>query len=322
MTTPRFCSALQKAGGILIVASACIFIDRVEAEDSVFSGPQPGERATSFTVLDLNGTEAGGERDPMTGNGGAPTALVFIHAIERSMVPLLQVIDQYGLERKDRIRTEVVFLFADRLEGGQRAKAVLGSLRLGARAGLSLDGLEGPGNYGLNKECMMTILALRDHRVVANFALVQPGIADAPRVIEALARACADSDPPSVAALQEKKAGRAGMARANAMQSDRMAANAGVPTEIQKDPFPGAVPTDARLQGLLRQFIRPTNEDAAVDRILTEVKAYIQGDADLTRQAIDGWTRVLHFGERYGTGYSRKAGREFLEALKSAAVSR
>lgn len=322
MRTQRLFPILHHFNGILIVAAAFLVIGRVEAKDSVFSGPQPGERATSFKLLDLNGAEPGRERDPMAENTSAPTALVFIHAIERSLVPLLQVIDQYGLERKDRIKTEVVFLFADRLEGEQRAKAVLGSLRLGARAGLSLDGLEGPGNYGLNKDCMMTILALRDQRVVANFALVQPGIADAPKVIEALARACGDAEPPSVASLQEKKAGRAGMARANAMPSDRMAANAGVPTETPKDPFPGAVPTDGRLQGLLRQFIRPANDDAVVDKTLTEVKAYIQGDADLTRQAIDGWTRVLHFGDRYGTEYSRKVGREFLQALKSTPAQR
>jgi len=33
--------------------------------------------------------------------------------------------------------------------------------------------------------------------VIANFALVQPGIADAPRVLEALAKACGDEQPPT-----------------------------------------------------------------------------------------------------------------------------
>lgn len=82
-----------------------------------------------------------------------------------------------------------------------------------------------------------------------------------------------------------------------------------------KENFPGAVPTDEKLTGLLRQFIRPTNDDATVDRVLGEVKIYIKGDADLTQQAADGWTRVLHFGERYGTAYARKVGREFLDSL-------
>ena len=84
-----------------------------------------------------------------------------------------------------------------------------------------------------------------------------------------------------------------------------------------KGPFPGAVPTDGKLVGLLREFIRPTNDDATADRVLAEVKAYIAGNADLKKQALDGWTRVLHFGEQYGTPYSRKIGQEFLDSLKT-----
>ena len=83
-----------------------------------------------------------------------------------------------------------------------------------------------------------------------------------------------------------------------------------------QDPFPGAVPTDEKLNGLLRRFIRPNNDDATVDRLLGEVKAHLKDDPALKKQAIDGWTRILHFGDRYGTAHARKAGAEFLENLK------
>ena len=86
--------------------------------------------------------------------------------------------------------------------------------------------------------------------------------------------------------------------------------------EPAKEKFPGAVPTDEKLVGLLRQFIRPTHENETVDRVLNEVKAHIKDNPDLKQQAIDGWTRVLHFGDRYGTPYSRKVGVEFLASLK------
>ncbi len=86
--------------------------------------------------------------------------------------------------------------------------------------------------------------------------------------------------------------------------------------ETPKEPFPGAVPTDGRLQSLLRSFIRATNDVATTDRILVDVKARIQDQPDLKKQAIDGWTRVLHFGDRYGNEYSRKIGREFLDQLQ------
>ena len=336
------------------------------AADPVFSGPQPGEKTTPLKLLELMGPAEGKERDPITENAGAATTLVFVHTIERSLVPLLRVIDEYGFERKDRLKTEIVFMFADRLE--QRVKAAARSLQLQSRVGLSLDGVEGPGNYGLNKECMMTIIAARDNQVTANFALVQPGIVDAPKVIEALARLCDDPNPPTVEQLSERQMARAGgRERAGRMQRDektmergraepvdfskldlnseaglREAVRAliaevrglraevnelrgrGVPTGKEnpvvkpKEEFPGAVPTDPKLNSLLRQFIRPTNDVPAVDKLLADVKSRIKGNPELTKQAIDGWTRILHFGDHYGTDYARKVGREFLESLNQA----
>ena len=78
----------------------------------------------------------------------------------------------------------------------------------------------------------------------------------------------------------------------------------------------GAVPTDAKLNRLIREFIRPTNDDASVDRLLTEIESHVEGNADLTRQAIAGWTRILHFGDRYGTAHARETARASMERLK------
>lgn len=256
-----------------------------------------------FKVLELTGDGAGKERQV---NPEAATAVVFVHGIERSLVPLLRAVDQYGAMRKDRIKTELVFLFEDRLAGEQRAKAVAASLKLQSRAGISPDGIEGPGNYGLNKTCLMTIVVTKDGKVADNFALVQPGIADAPKVIAALARSCGDEAPPTVEQLIGKPT-----ARDSANPPMRRAAASG-----GKDPFPGAVPTDEKLVGLLRRFIRPTNDDATVDTVLQEVRAHIKDNAELKKQAIDGWTRVLHFGDQYGTEYSRKIGRGLLDELQ------
>ena len=281
------------------------------AADSVFSGPQPGEKTTGFKVIAIGGEMDGKERDPIAENAGAPTALVFVHQIERSLMPLLRVIEQYGVERKDRLKTEVIFLTPDRLAGEARVRAANGSLKLQARVSLSPDGAEGPGNYGLNKDCLMTIVTAKDNQVVANFAFVQPGIADAPKIVAALAKTCGDGNPPTAEALIAKQPG-SGMARgrpAEAMKKDG---------EQPKEKFPGAVPTDEKLTGLLRQFIRPTNDDATVDRLLAEVKAHIKDNADLTKQAAEGWTRVLHFGDRYGTPHARKVGKEFLDSIQPA----
>jgi len=283
------------------------------AADPVFSGPQPGEKTTPVMVMELTGQHAGKERDPVTENAGKPSVLVFVHGIERSLVPLLRVVDEYGAMRGDLLRTETVFLSPDRLEGERRVKAAAGSLKLQSRVGLSLDGPEGPGNYGLNKECLMTIVTAKDNTVTENFALLQPGIADAPKVLEALAKACGDTHPPTVAELSGRRMDRnsGGRERPERMNKEKVQAD-GKP----KEKFPGAVPNDGRLQALLRSFIRPSNDDAAVDKVLAEVREYIKGNADLRKQAIDGWTRILHFGDRYGTEYARKAGREFLAELQ------
>jgi hypothetical protein len=291
----------------VLCASGTIF-----AADEVFSGPQPGEKTTGFKVLAIHSSTPQSERDPIAENKGGPIALVFVHAVERSLVPLLRVTDEYGASRKEHLRTEIIFLAPDRIAGEQRVKAVVNSLKLKSNAGLSIDGGEGPGNYGLNKECMMTIVVAKDNKVTANFALVQPGIADAPKVIEALARVSGDTNPPSIEKLNAER--NPGMARGRDGQMRRPGPEANR-TE-GKDPFPGAVPTDEKLTGLLRRFIRPTNDDATVDQVLAEVKTYIKGNDDLRKQAADGWTRILHFGDRYGTPYARRKGAEFLEELK------
>ncbi|MBI1841403.1 MAG: hypothetical protein HYR88_11210 [Verrucomicrobia bacterium] len=284
------------------------------AASPVFSGPQAGERTTPFNVTEITGVNKGKQRDPVSENAGAPTAFIFVHTVERSLVPLLRVLDQYGAERANRLKTEVVFLFGDRVAGEERIKAVAASLKLQSRVGLSLDGAEGPGNYGLNKECMMTILAARENKVTANFALVQPGYADAPKVIEALAKICGDTNPPTAEQLTERQTGRAG--GAGRMERGAAATNPGRPAE----PFPGAVPDDPRLNTLLRQSLRPTNDVATVDALLKSMRERIDGDAELTRQASNGWVRALHFGDRYGTPYSRQKGQAFLDKLRSDAL--
>lgn len=291
------------------------FASNLPAAEAVFSGPQPGEKTTPFKVLAIAGQNPGQERDPIGENAGRPLALVFIHGLERSLVPLLRTVDQYGSLRTNRLKTELVFLAPDRLAGEQRVKAAARSLQLQATVGLSLDGAEGPGNYGLNKECLMTIVAASENKVAANFALVQPGIADAPKVIEALARLCGDTNPPTIEELSKGRPASArdpdGTMRAG---TQRPAANKGA----NQEKFPGEVPTDPRLNALMRQLIRPTNDVATVDKLLADLSAHIKDNPDLIRQTSNGWTRILHFGDHYGTEYARKKAQEFLQSTKSA----
>ena len=94
---------------LTLLASALIPFSALAAEPkAVFSGPQPGERTTAFKSLEVRGTNSGRERMIIEENAGRPVALVFVHAIERSMAQILGIVDEYGDMRKERLRTEFV----------------------------------------------------------------------------------------------------------------------------------------------------------------------------------------------------------------------
>jgi hypothetical protein len=292
-----------------VVVLFLALLGSARSEEKVYSGPQLGEKTTRFKSVELRGEDAGKERDIIAEHKGARTTLIFVHGVERSMAPLMTVLDEYGQERKDVLKTEFVFLSGDRLSSQQRLPLVGQSLRLQSPMSLSADGAEGPGNYGLNKECLMTVIVARENKVTANFALVQPGMADAPKIISAIAKVVGDTNPPAAEALRERRGqGGARMEPGQAKERRREMANR------PKDKLPGAAPTDGKLVGLLRRFIQRSNDDATVDKVLAEVEEYVRGNESLTRQAMDGWTRVLHL--KYGTEYAQKAGQTWLEKLK------
>ncbi len=347
MSFPCFRTALPALAALSVAVPAA-------SQEPIFSGPQPGEKTTALRAVAVTGPDAGKEVDPVTAAAGAPTVLVFIHGIERSIVPLLTTIDQYGKEKASRLKTQFVALSEDRVAAEKQLPLVARSLRLQSPLALSLDGPEGPGNYGLNKKCLMTVILSRDNKVTANFALVQPGIADAPKVLAKMAELAGDPMPPTAEELRARRVAtteQRPLPAAQPLDLSRLDLNtqeglreavrllaAEVRTlreEVQRlrgpngapgnpvmrparpapgTPLPGAAPTDAKLLSLLRAFIQPTNDPATVDRVLAEVEAYVKTDADLRKQAIDGWVRVLHL--KYGTEYAQTAGPKLLERLK------
>ena len=173
-----------------------------EPQVEVFSGPQVGEKISGFLAFGISGSHKGEEVDYVTAFDGAPTVIVFVHDLQRSIVPLMRVVDRYGAQKKDALRALFVFLSDDRVESERRLPQVQRSLKLAAPVTLSVDGTEGPGNYGLNKKCLLTILVAKDNVVTANFALIQPGIADAPGVIAAMAKVIGDRNPPTAEQLE------------------------------------------------------------------------------------------------------------------------
>src|SRR5207249_4181902 len=151
------------------------------ADESVFSGPQPGEKLPSFKAVGVYDDQEGKERDFIKAAGDKPTLLIFVHEESRPLAALLRALSGYAATReKDGLKTCIVWLARDRTEKAKFLKTARMSLGLKSEVLISLDGIEGPGAYGLNRKVGLRILVSKEGKVTANFALVQPAVTDAP----------------------------------------------------------------------------------------------------------------------------------------------
>lgn len=152
-----------------------------------YSGPQSGEPLDSFSVLAVNGPEAGTEVDFVSRWGDDPMLLIFLHQLDRNIAALLRPCEWFARDRAEAgLKSLIVFLHDDKVFGERRMQAVVKSMGIQIPVGVSLEGLEGPGSYGLNKSVAITILVANDREVTDNYAIVQPGVVDAPKILNAV----------------------------------------------------------------------------------------------------------------------------------------
>jgi hypothetical protein len=174
----------------LLLVLVAVMLGDVCADEPIFSGPQVGEKLASFKVRGFFEPNNGKELDFVKQAAGKPIILIFIHDANRPSLRMTQVLTNYtvGLTR-DGLATGVVWLADDVTEAENRLKRSGHALTSEAPTGISLDGQEGPGSYGLNRNVTLTILVGKEGRVTANFALVQPSIqADLPKVLLEIAK--------------------------------------------------------------------------------------------------------------------------------------
>jgi len=190
----------------------------LSAQDPVFSGPQPGENLASFKIRGVLGADEGKEIDLVGRAGGKPLLLVFMHDVNRQSIAMTRILTQYAKTRtKDGLTTGVVWLGEDATEAENTVKRVKHALTEGITTGVSPDGREGPGSYGLNRKVMLTILVGNQNKVTANFALVQPSLqADLPKILEAITKQIGGKPPK----LEEIQGAPAMPKRDNAPQQD------------------------------------------------------------------------------------------------------
>lgn len=163
---------------ILLLAAASA------ADDVVYSGPQPGERLQPLHVVKAYSDETE-PFDLVKESAGKPTLLVFVHGANRPAARLTRVLMNYAeMHAGDGLYAATIWLDNDRSGAERYLRQAISWWGMGPPVGISVDGGEGPGSYGLNRNVNVTVLVANENCVTANYALVQPSETDAPAILE------------------------------------------------------------------------------------------------------------------------------------------
>jgi hypothetical protein len=180
---------------LAILAARCVL---AQAVDPVFSGPQIGEPLTPFMARGVYDADAGKAIDLIARANGKPVFLVFVHESNRPSIMVTRVLMNYAARRaKDGLVAGAVWLADDAASTEQFLKRARHALPGGVPIGISVDGKEGPGAYGLNRKVTLTVLVGKENKVTANFALVQPSVqADVPKILAQVVKLIGGKVPP------------------------------------------------------------------------------------------------------------------------------
>lgn len=260
-----------------------------ENEEPVFSGPQPGEKLTGFKVQGVYDEQVGKELDFIAAAEGKPTLLVFMHKLTRPGAALMRTVTAYAAaNEKHGARACIVWLADDRSAAQQYLARARKSLSLLAPVGISIDGGEGPGAYGLNRNVELTILIANENKVTANFALVQPSVNDAPKIAAALAKLI-DQTPPTQEQLTKLAYPNEQMRRPEARGGDAA--------------------VDPTLANLLRAVIQKDLDDDAVKKAAAAVEAFVGDDQAKQRQVARIAGVIVE--RKYGTEAAQKVAQQW-----------
>lgn len=262
----RRCSAAV----VVLLASVILLVPNVapaqqqegDSQAPVFSGPQPGETMPPFEARGAFGKWQGESFNPVKDAAGKPLVVFFVHARTRPAFGLTRAIMRYAADRReDGLQAAIVFLSEDPTETDQWLRRIERYFPEGVPVGVSLDGQEGPGAYGLNRNVTLTVLVADQGKVTANFALVQPSLqADGPKIAEQIVKVLGGGKVPTAA-------------------------------ELQGDPPRGAMRmNDPRAQRMLRELLRADATPEQVKQVAERMESYLKENAD-ARRAVAGLAR-------------------------------
>ena len=179
----------------IIVTALTMAINHGNGQDLV-SGPRSNTPLAPVMIYDGQGKRAGKEFDAAKAIGSNPGALLFVHSMTRNTYPMIQGLDRLGGRHSLMgFKWFTIFLSPDRtaaekqvhqrnglVTDGHKFSVVgkFGALQLEKPIMVSLDGLEGPGNYALNRRAVLTLVMVRDGRVHSSHAFTDSGVHDLP----------------------------------------------------------------------------------------------------------------------------------------------
>jgi len=268
------------------------------AEDKLFSGPQVGERLVRFKVRGVFDQDAGKDLDFVAAADGKPIVLIFVHDVNRQSVSMVRILSEYTLGRaKDGLVTGVVWLDEDATAAENQLKRIRHALTPKVPTGVSVEGREGPGSYGLNRNVMLTILVGKDGLVAGNFALVQPSLqVDLPKILESVVSVAGGSVPK----LEELPGMREMMRN---MSSREEAPN---------------------LRPLMAPLIRREASDEDVDRAAKAIEERVEKDEAVRKEVARIANTIVDSGklENYGTARAQEYLRKWAKELRKGPTER
>ena len=190
---------------LMLLSLLCSLIQ----DEPVFSGPQPGEKLVPFVATGVLGKDADQKLDVVTETDTKPCVLIFVHERSRPAFGLSNMVLRLVQDRgPEKIAGSLIFLTDDPTETAEWMNRVPDYFPKQIRLGISVDGKEGPGVYGLNRNVALTVLIAKENVVSASFALVQPSAeVDGPKIFKAIAEVLGEKDVPKLADYQPKGRG-------------------------------------------------------------------------------------------------------------------
>jgi len=298
----------------LILLSAAFVILSAQssrADDPVFSGPQAGEKLPPFEFKGVFGDLAGKKIDLIKRAEKKSVALIFVHARTRPAFGLTNLVMKFAATRsKAGLDSGVVFLTDDATSTESWLRKVEKHFPKGATFGLSLDGAEGPGAYGLNRNVTLTVLVGKEGKVTANFALVQPSIqADGPKILKAIVDVSGGGKVPSVEELAGPR--YRGQNSRGKPSTDKPSTDK--PNTDKPNTRRPARQNDAKLTSLLRSLINKQASKDDVNKVASEIEKYIEKNEAARKELARIAGTVVNSGKlsNYGTAAAQEKLKEW-----------